>query len=91
MVSRLPLGICRTKAKIEGITVTSLAPRSMLRHRSSDSGVSGGISRSVDITVRVKGEKLSQSELAYSVSREVDELQEMLASGEYQMRGGDKE
>ena len=34
-----------TNAKIDGMTVTRRAPRSILRHLSSDSGVSGGISR----------------------------------------------
>lgn len=46
MVSRFPLGICITRANIDGMTVTSLAPRSMLRQRSSNSGVSGGTSNS---------------------------------------------
>ena len=73
------------------MTVTSLAPRSMLRHRSSDSGVSGGISRPIENTVRVKGEQFGSWELAFSVSREVDEFQQMLTGGEYQMCGSHKE
>ena len=48
MVSRLPRGICNTKAEVVGMTVTSLVPRSILLHLSSASGVSGGISRSGD-------------------------------------------
>lgn len=43
IVSRFPLGICMINANIEGMTVTSFAPLSTLRHLSSVSGVSGGI------------------------------------------------
>lgn len=46
MVSRFPRGICRVRANVVGITVTRRPPRSILRHRSSTSGVSPGTSRS---------------------------------------------
>lgn len=54
IVSKLPRGICITKLAEDGIAVISRAPRSMLRHRSSISGSSGGISRSINSQFKVR-------------------------------------
>lgn len=53
IVSRLPRGICITRLAEDGIAVISRAPRSMLRHRSSISGSSGGISRSTNSQFKI--------------------------------------
>ena len=80
MVSKFPRGICKINAKVVGTTVTRRAPRSMLRHLSSISGVSEGIFRSIDLSKAFK-EKL---QLTFDIG-EMYKLQQILRRSVYQM------
>ena len=83
IVSRFPRGICNTTANVVGMTETSFAPLSMLRQRSSTSGSSEGISRSI------KKRSIMPFAHTYLLTfslRQMYEFEEMVGSGCNKMR-----
>lgn len=64
--------------KFDGIMCTSLAPRSMLRQRSSAVGSSGGVSKPWEVSKGLYEVDIGTGEVTFHAGVEMDELEEVL-------------